>query len=169
MARAVTKIKGWDEFQRMMKSLPNSMKHREIRGVQRKLVEPVKNDARRIADGKGTGKGIMFQAIGVRTKGNDQRGFSSVMVGVHRAAKRRYRAFHWHLVAFGTNDRKVNPAQVMTIGGRVFTISHTGSTDPNPYMDEAVAKNQNALTSDQERKVQKYLERKIKRLNNRVK
>jgi hypothetical protein len=171
------KVDGFDDLAKVWKQLPNQIKDKE---VQRFLIQSGKPIQRAAKSLVGEKTGNLKKAIRFK-RGKRKANAIDVWLGVQN---RRRKAGHWHLVTFGTKERKIDSYKTkastreklvaneagemglkVNLQGRTYFITHTGKMTANPFMTKA--QNQVGLSTSkrQQKLMARYVTRSIKRLN----
>lgn len=171
------KIEGFKDLSKVWYKLPNTIKDKEVQRFLTFSGKPIQRAAKAMV-GKKTGnlqKAIKFK------RGKRKANAIDVWLGVQN---KRRKAGHWHLVTFGTQQRKFDSYKtkgstkeklveneagekglIVNIKGGQYFITHTGKMPANPFMEKAQKQTGRASLNQQTKKTSAYIARTIKRLN----
>lgn len=177
-ARATSfKVEGFKELSKVWYELPNTFKDKEVQRFLTYSGKPIQRAAKSMV-GKKTGnlqKHIRFK------RGKRKANVIDVWLGVQN---KRRKAGHWHLVTFGTQQRKFDSYKtkastkeklveneegqkglIVNLQGGQYFITHTGKMPANPFMEKAAKQAGPGSLNVQTKKTSAYVARSIKRLN----
>lgn len=145
-------VQGLEQFEKIMKGLPEKMRRKEIYNVIRNVAGPVekaaKLEAQKIeadawSNHRRMNTGNLEDSIG-RIKGKSK---DFINTQVAPRAKGRFKGFHAQLVQFGTKGRANKKGQ------------NRGSMTANPFMQRAFDKTLNGVRAEFERQIAKKIEK----------
>lgn len=174
MATNNTKIIGMDAITKVFRQLPNAVVDKEVQNILMRNAKPAMQDMK---DNVGDHTGKLKKSMKLK-RGKFKKDAIDVWGGVQNT--RFSKAPHWHIVAEGTGERKIDSYKTspktklkdskngrgirVAFGGvDVRFITSTGKMPQNRYATKALATSGGVLSANT-RDVDKYLARKAKAL-----
>lgn len=143
------KVDGFDELQRQIKKLPDSLKRTELIRIQKKVAKPLVEKTKLTAPEGPTGN--LVDSIGTVTGRSKKNPNIYVVPRVKGRFKRKGR--HANFVHEGTAFRRKK-------GG-----APTGSMPKNAFMQRAYDATKSGLIRNYEKDIAKYIQRRINKLS----
>lgn len=123
-------MKGFQEIEKVLAALPDKLGPKVLTQTLRKAAKPLTDEAKRLVP---VDSGELKKSIGV-IAAKDFGNYTGVYVGPRRGI---YAGHHAHLVEYGTVMRKLDKPILIKIGGKLVTITHTGTMPAKPFMRPA--------------------------------
>lgn len=123
-------MKGFEEIEKVLAALPDKLGPQVLTRTLRKAAKPLTDEAKRLVPKR---SGELAKSIGV-VAAKDFGNYTGVYVGPRRGI---YGGHHAHLVEYGTAMRKLDKPTLIKIGGKLVTITHTGTMPAKPFMRPA--------------------------------
>ena len=124
-------MKGVNEIEKVLAGLPGKFGEQTVLKTLRKSAKPLIQEAKRRAP---KDDGDLQKSIGTISGRGGGKG-KQIYVGPKRGGN--FKGYHAHLVEYGTAMRKLAKPTLVKIGGKMVTITHTGSMPAQPFMRPA--------------------------------
>ena len=147
----VTQVEGFEELNRKLKKLEDSVKRREVLGIQRKLAAPVR---RAYAANLPVRTGNLSRSVAVRTVPRRYSGGNPVISVLPGKRGKNDGFYKFMVIPKGSKP-----------GSRKRGSRRTMNNVVTKARDKTLTQKENGLVQSSEKAVQKYMQKKIDRLS----
>lgn len=175
MSKSIVEITGFEELRQKISRLANDKdKRKEILSILRAVATPTVKAARQYAPqskaphkvrgGKIIQPGNLKKSIGKIT-GRKGRSRINPTIYVGPRTRGKYDGYYGAWVAEGHNIYRTGFKRNRSGNAKANARGAKSRTQPNPYMDKAYAATNGKVTKDAEKRVTRFIQRRINRLS----